>query len=70
MFDKRLVKNFDFILLLVVLMLVAIGIFGIGAAQRQPTEGVSSIMDAVKALIFAMLNCSCFGWALAWFLCL
>ena len=49
MFDKRLVKNFDFFLLLVVLLLVAIGIFGIGAAKRLPTEGGSSIADVIKS---------------------
>ena len=49
MFDKRLIKNFDFLLLFVVLLLVAIGIFGIGAAKRLPTEGGNSIADVIKS---------------------
>ncbi|NLJ41725.1 MAG: rod shape-determining protein RodA [Clostridiales bacterium] len=49
MFDKRLIKNFDYILLLAVLLLVAIGVFGIGAAKRLPTEGGNSIIDAIKS---------------------
>ena len=49
MFDKRLIKNFDFLILLVVLLLVAIGIFGIGAAKRLPTEGGNSIADVIKS---------------------
>ena len=49
MFDKRLIKNFDFLLLFVVLLLVAIGIFGIGAAKRLPTEGGNSIVEVIKS---------------------
>lgn len=49
MFDKKLIKNFDFFLLFVVLILAAIGIFGIGAAKRLPTEGGSSLLDAIRS---------------------
>lgn len=49
MFDKRLIKNFDFLLLFTVIFLVAIGIFGIGAAKRLPTEGGNSIIDVLKS---------------------
>lgn len=49
MFDKRLVKNFDFFLVFIVILLVGIGIFGIGAAKRLPTEGGDSIVDVLKS---------------------
>ena len=49
MFDKRLIKNLDFLLLFIVVLLVGIGIFGIGAAKRLPSEGGDSITDILKS---------------------
>lgn len=49
MFDKRLIKNFDFFLLFMVILLVGIGIFGIGAAKRLPSEGGDNLVDILKS---------------------
>lgn len=49
MYEKKYLKNFDFLLLIIVLILLLFGIFGIGAAKRLPTEGGSSIKDMIKS---------------------
>ncbi|MGI5852186.1 MAG: rod shape-determining protein RodA [Clostridiales bacterium] len=49
MFDKRLIKNLDFFLIFIVILLVGIGIFGIGAAKRLPSEGGDSLIDILKS---------------------
>ncbi|HZJ82776.1 MAG TPA: rod shape-determining protein RodA [Clostridia bacterium] len=49
MFDKRLIKNFDFVLLVIVILLIGIGILGIGAAKRLPAESSRSIIDVLKS---------------------
>jgi rod shape determining protein RodA len=38
MFDKRYIKNFDYIIILLVLFLVCFGLIGIGIATRSPVE--------------------------------
>jgi rod shape determining protein RodA len=39
MFDRKLIKNFDFLILILIFMLVAFGAVAIGIAMRLPTEG-------------------------------
>ena len=48
--DKRLLKNFDFIILLIIFLLVGIGILGIGIAKRLPTEGGENFIEAIRNL--------------------
>ncbi len=40
MFDKKLVKNFDFLILLCIILLTGFGLVGIMLATRSPVEGV------------------------------
>src|SRR5690554_4734448 len=47
MFDKRLFKNFDFIILLLIFLIVGIGVLGIGIAKRLPTEGGEDLIEAI-----------------------
>jgi len=49
MFDKRLVKNFDFLILLTIICLAGIGLVGIGIATRQPTEGQRNIIEIIAS---------------------
>jgi rod shape determining protein RodA len=39
MFDKRLIKNFDFPILILIFLLVGFGLIGIGVAMKEPVEG-------------------------------
>jgi len=48
MFDKRLLKNFDFIILLLIFLIVGIGVLGIGIAKRLPTEGGENFIEAIR----------------------
>lgn len=50
MIDKRLIKNFDFIILLVIVLIAGFGMIGIGVAMRSPTEGNESIYEVLGNL--------------------
>ncbi len=48
MFDKRLFKNFDFIILLLIGLLICFGLIGIGIATRSPVEDFEGgLVDAI-----------------------
>lgn len=38
MFDKKLIKNFDFLILILISLLVGFGLIGIGVAMREPVQ--------------------------------
>ena len=45
MFDKRLVRNFDFVLLIIILLIAALGLFGLVLATRSPVEGTDGAVS-------------------------
>ncbi|HHW70781.1 MAG TPA: rod shape-determining protein RodA [Clostridiales bacterium] len=47
MLDKRLIKNFDFGILIIIILLACFGMIGIGVAMRAPTEGNESIYEVL-----------------------
>lgn len=50
MFDKKLVKNFDFLILLFIILLTGFGLVGIMLATRSPVEGVDgSILEGLES---------------------
>ncbi len=47
MFDKRLVRNFDFALLIIILLITVIGLFGIILATRSPVEAGDNAVSEI-----------------------
>jgi rod shape determining protein RodA len=48
MFDKKLIKNFDFVILILIILLVGFGLLGIGMAMRSPMEGTEEgLLEAI-----------------------
>lgn len=47
MIDRRLIKNFDFGILIIIILLAGFGMIGIGVAMRAPTEGNESIYEVL-----------------------
>ena len=39
MFNKKLIKNFDFLILILIMLLTGFGLIGISVAMRSPVEG-------------------------------
>ena len=51
MFDKRLIKNFDYTIVLLILLIMGFGLIGIGIATREPMDG-GGLADALERLDF------------------
>ncbi|NLB41282.1 MAG: hypothetical protein GX815_03325, partial [Clostridiales bacterium] len=50
MFDKKLVKNFDFLILLFIILLTGFGLVGIMLATRSPVEGVDgAVLEGLES---------------------
>ncbi|MFU0800923.1 MAG: rod shape-determining protein RodA [Xylanivirga thermophila] len=47
MLDKKLLKNFDFMIVILICLLVGFGAIGIGIAMRSPTEGQGGITEMI-----------------------
>lgn len=47
MFDKRMIRNFDFLMLIIIILLTGFGLFGIGLATRSPVEGADGAVSEV-----------------------
>jgi len=49
-FDKRLIKNFDYTIVLLILLIVGFGLIGIGIATRAPMDDGGGLADALESL--------------------
>ena len=57
MFDKRLIKNFDFLILIIIILIVCLGLLGIGIATRSPIEGSDgAIGNAINSFNLRQVN--------------
>jgi len=57
MFDKRYVKNFDFVIPIILILLVVLGAVGIGISMRQPTDGQEqSIIQLIASFNLRHVN--------------
>lgn len=50
MIDKKLIENFDFLILIIIILISLFGMIGIGIAMRSPTEGNESIYEVLGNL--------------------
>lgn len=68
MFDRKLIKNFDFFILILIFLLVGFGLIGIGVAMREPVQGEEfRLFDAIGNfnLYYVKLHLLWFGIGLA-----
>ena len=48
MFDKKLIRNFDYLIPLIIILITGLGLIGIGLATRSPVEGADGgVMEAI-----------------------
>lgn len=63
MFDKRLIKNFDYTIVLLILLILGFGLIGISIATRAPMDDGGGLADALESLDLRYVRLQAFWFA-------
>ena len=56
MFNKKLIKNFDFLILILIMLLTGFGLIGISVAMRSPVEGTEEGLRTLLATLTCIMR--------------
>ncbi|HOB19442.1 MAG TPA: rod shape-determining protein RodA [Candidatus Atribacteria bacterium] len=56
MFDKRMFKNLDYMIIIIIMLIVGIGLISIGLATRSPVEDTEDITGALESFNFRQVK--------------